>query len=278
MFQFINSFASLFYIAFIKPFMQSIDPCTGGSCMIELQTTLGTIFLTRMTVGNVTELGVPLVTGWWTTRQSENAARLNGNENAALLERTEISDVEKTYLMPKYDVMLGTFDDYASLVIQFGYTTMFISAFPLATVLSFVHNYVELRVDGWKLCQLFRRPEPRSCEDIGTWHIALELIATAAIFTNSAIVGFTGSMTGMYTWTLRIWIFILMATGLFCIRLSVQSLVPDVSPTVEIQLARQEYIQGKVINNVPDEDDDEDHNPRQLVPEYTVKSSDDDPL
>ena len=28
---------------------------------------------------------------------------------------------------------------------------------------------VEIRVDGWKLCQLCRRPEPRSAEDIGTW-------------------------------------------------------------------------------------------------------------
>jgi anoctamin-10/anoctamin-7 len=46
---------------------------------------------------------------------------------------------------------------------------MFISAYPLATVLAFVSNYVQLRVDAWKLCQFFRRPEPRGAADIGTW-------------------------------------------------------------------------------------------------------------
>jgi len=42
-FQFVNSFASLFYIAFVKPFIPRIDACT-INCLKELQTTLGTIF------------------------------------------------------------------------------------------------------------------------------------------------------------------------------------------------------------------------------------------
>ena len=88
--------------------------------------------------------------------------------------------------------MLGPFEDYAEMAIQFGYTTMFVAAYPLATVMSFVNNYVgkylpllyiwikkkkwtclfvEIRVDAWKLCQLSRRPEPRSVEDVGSWYV-----------------------------------------------------------------------------------------------------------
>jgi hypothetical protein len=32
-----------------------------------------------------------------------------------------------------------------------------------------------MRVDAWKMTQQCRRPEPRSCEDIGTWYIILEV-------------------------------------------------------------------------------------------------------
>lgn len=72
---------------------------------------------------------------------------------------------------------------------------MFVTAFPLATTMALVNNYVgalrqssnhtflpyllssmsELRVDAWKLCQLTRRPEPRSQEDIGTWWVEINL-------------------------------------------------------------------------------------------------------
>ena len=40
--------------------------------------------------------------------------------------RNEISEIEKTYMMPEYHVMLGTLEDYAEMAIQFGYTTMVI--------------------------------------------------------------------------------------------------------------------------------------------------------
>jgi anoctamin-10/anoctamin-7 len=43
MFQFVNSYASLIYIAFVKQHLEGCAP----DCMTELGTTLGTIFITR---------------------------------------------------------------------------------------------------------------------------------------------------------------------------------------------------------------------------------------
>ena len=84
-FQFVNSYASLFYIAYFKPFLTE-DPCV-GSCMQELQSNLGTIFLTRLAIGNLTEVGIPSIKNYLKSR--EGTKGVDG----------EVSEVEKTFFM-----------------------------------------------------------------------------------------------------------------------------------------------------------------------------------
>jgi anoctamin-10/anoctamin-7 len=93
----------------------------------------------------------------------------------------------------RYDVLMGTFKDYGEMVIQFGYCTLFVAAFPLAPALAFVNNAIEIRVDGWKLCQVHRRPYAVGAEDIGTWYTFLEIMSTIAVISNMALFVFTGS-------------------------------------------------------------------------------------
>jgi anoctamin-10/anoctamin-7 len=206
-FQFVNSFASLFYIAFVKPYIPEIDPCTGDNCMKELQVSLGTIFLIRLTVGNFTAVAVPAIN-----------RRLNDKAIQQYDKLHKVTEVEHAAMLGTYDVMLGTFTDYANLIILYGYTTMFVCAFPLAVINAFVNNYASMRIDAWKLCQEFRRPEPRSQEDIGTWYIILEAVSLIAVLTNSALVAFTGSQLEDYTWTWRVWIFIIMSAGILSVK------------------------------------------------------------
>ncbi len=129
-FQFVNSFASLFYIAFVKPYIPTLNPCV-GSCMQELQASLGTIFLTRLATGSVLKVAIPYI-----TQKMKERSESKGVGKEAL------TDVELAYIQAEYHVMLGPFMDYANLVMQYGYATMFISAYPLATMMSFASNYV----------------------------------------------------------------------------------------------------------------------------------------
>lgn len=298
-FQFVNSYACLFYIAFFKPYIPNLDPCV-GQCMSELQVFLGVIFLSRLLIGNMIELGFPLIRKMAAAFSRRNAlARRRaadasqqypdfsdeGVELHSIIgdgpggdQRNDVSEIEVCYSLDSYDEMMGTFEDYSEMALQFGYTTMFVAAFPLATVCSFINNYVEIRVDAWKLCQLSRRPEPRSAEDIGTWFSILELTSLFATFINSALVAFTGTNTINYTWAERVWVFILMAGGLFMIRLYVEYLVPDVPMEVTIQMKRQEYILGKVLDNVEDEDDSDLMKNVFEVPDYLIKQTDEDPM
>lgn len=52
-------------------------------------------------------------------------------------------------------------------VIQFGYAALFVVAFPLAPLLALLNNYVEIRVDSYKVLHNTARPIPCGAQDIG---------------------------------------------------------------------------------------------------------------
>ena len=264
-FQFVNSFSALFYIAFIKMTILDEDPCV-GDCMKELQTTLGTIFITRLATGSLISILGPYI-----TQRLKKDDEMKGITN-----KNDVSEVELSFTAPEYHHMLGTFNDYAEMMIQFGYATMFITAFPLATVLALISNYIKMRVDAWKLCQLFRRPEPKTVEDIGAWFYILNIISLFAVLVNSALIAFTSTITINTTFTGKIWIFLGTSIGVLLLKYVINIYIPDVPLDVDIQLQRKKYIIDKLFYDIRDEDDD-----FKIVAsktEYIIRITDDDPL
>uniref|UniRef100_A0A7S0IR28 Anoctamin transmembrane domain-containing protein n=1 Tax=Calcidiscus leptoporus TaxID=127549 RepID=A0A7S0IR28_9EUKA len=82
------------------------------------------------------------------------------------------------------------FDDWLEMAIQFGYVTLFASAFPLGAALALGCNAVELASDLWKLCHVYRRPAAaRRVPGIGVWQHLLYGMAVVAIFTNATLFG-----------------------------------------------------------------------------------------
>ena len=63
----------------------------------------------------------------------------------------------------------GLLDEYLTLVVQFGFVTIFGTAFPLAPLLAMLSNIIEIRGDAFKMCRLIRRPEFERKQDLGTW-------------------------------------------------------------------------------------------------------------
>lgn len=55
-------------------------------------------------------------------------------------------------------------------------------------------------------------------------------------------------------------------------KLFIAYVIPDVPPEVEIQLKRQEYILGKVLDNIQDENDDDLIDVETIrIPDFSVK-------
>ena len=89
---------------------------------------------------------------------------------------------------PKRDKIFLTF--YVSLidklfsVLQFGFITLFVAAFPLAPLFALLNNWVEIRLDAQKFVCHTRRVIPERTEDIGMWFKILQYLAHIAVITN----------------------------------------------------------------------------------------------
>lgn len=57
-------------------------------------------------------------------------------------------------------------------VLQFGFTTIFVAAFPLAPLLALLNNVIEIRLDAYKFVTQWRRPLPSQAKDIGELNIS----------------------------------------------------------------------------------------------------------
>ncbi|ETO02780.1 transmembrane protein, partial [Reticulomyxa filosa] len=201
-FRFVNSYASLYYLAFFRRFehFDSRLHCDPEQCSKQLASQLAVIFLTQLFVSNAFELGTLWFARAYKRRRQRTAvgSLLQTYQNDYDNDDNDDNDdddndyaannhVWNEYQSERYD---RTFDDYNELLVSYGYCTLFVIAFPLAPLFGFLSNIVESRIDGYKLCRLQRRPFPRRADDIGAWQIALEVMAWAILATNLGLVCF----------------------------------------------------------------------------------------
>ena len=69
-------------------------------------------------------------------------------------------------------------------VLQFGFITIFVAAFPLAPLFALINNWVEIRLDAQKFVCDTRRAVAERAEDIGIWFRIMEMIAQLAVISN----------------------------------------------------------------------------------------------
>jgi len=245
LFQFVNSYASFFYLAFVAQYTKPYECGGHGGCMEPLALNLAVIFGSRLVSGNAQELLIPYI-----------LYRFNYMRKTfgKLLSRPE-----KEFMLVPYDNRKSSLEDYAEIAIQFGYNALFASALPIAAFFALVSNIVEIKGDAWKLLRLYQRPIPMSAEDIGTWQTIFLLISVAAVITNAGIVAFTSDTLDEITEAIgnddvRFWFFIGFQWTCFLFQAALMAIIPDVPEDVEIQMNRCEYLSQKVIDFVPDDE------------------------
>ncbi len=91
-------------------------------------------------------------------------------------------------------------------------------------------------MDSWKLCQRFRRPEPRGAQDIGTWETIFDIIGNVSVVTNGALIFFTGKRFMHESVATRLTYFLLFEHGIILLKYVLAIAVPDVTEQTEIQV------------------------------------------
>ncbi|XP_065655307.1 anoctamin-7 isoform X3 [Hydra vulgaris] len=189
-FQFVNFYSSIFYIAFFKGksvgypgnYTQimglRMEECGPGGCLIELAQQLFIIMVGKQMIGNVQEVMIPLIKHKWRKRKRRK-------------ETTVLKPIwEDDYELVENE---GLMAEYLEMVIQFGFITIFVAAFPLAPLFALLNNIFEIRIDSNKLICETRRPVAERAQDIGIWYSILDAIAKIAVISNAFLIAFTSN-------------------------------------------------------------------------------------
>uniref|UniRef100_A0A3P9AGT7 Anoctamin n=1 Tax=Esox lucius TaxID=8010 RepID=A0A3P9AGT7_ESOLU len=216
LFQFVNLNSSTFYIAFFlgrfagrpgkynKLFNRwRLEECHPSGCLIDLCLQMGVIMVLKQIWNNFMELGYPLLQNWWSRRkikQTERKERKGEGENVE--NKVQLPQWDKDWNLQPMNAH-GLVDEYLEMVLQFGFTTIFVAAFPLAPLLALLNNIIEIRLDAYKFVTQWRRPMPARATDIGIWHGILEGIGVLAVITNAFVIAITSDYIPRFVYAFK---------------------------------------------------------------------------
>ncbi|XP_055346067.1 anoctamin-7-like isoform X2 [Paramacrobiotus metropolitanus] len=180
-FQFVNVFAPMFYLAFVKGrFIGSpghyrrvagmmLETCDIGGCFAELGVQLIITMCGKQIICNIAEYVYPMLQRTVKIRRGR------------ILSTTELN---ATFLDQQYKLLpyMGLTGEYMETVIQFGFIVLFGAAFPLGALVSLLSNIFEIRLDAHKLIVNCRRPLALRARSIGIWLHVLRWMTVLSAF------------------------------------------------------------------------------------------------
>ncbi|XP_077144146.1 anoctamin-3 isoform X3 [Ranitomeya variabilis] len=208
LFQFVNLNSSIFYIAFFlgrfagRPGKYNrlfqrwrLEECHPSGCLIDLCLQMGVIMVLKQMWNNFMELGYPLLQNWWSRRKIKKGGQ-------AVESKLTFPQWEKDWNLQPMNAH-GLMEEYLEMVIQFGFTTIFVAAFPLAPLLALLNNIIEIRLDAYKFVTQWRRPMPARATDIGIWYGILEGIGVLAVITNAFVIAITSDYIPRFVYAFK---------------------------------------------------------------------------
>jgi len=202
----------------------------------EVRIQLLTLFLTAIVIQNTIEVGVPFLVAYLKNRKKEEDAE-------------EESAAEEQMEKGRY---ANTIDDMSEMIIQFGYVTLFVMAFPLTPLLAIVNNIFEMKVDAINLVKTSQRPDPNGSYGLGTWNEVLGLFSVLSVGTNVALITLRSTLVTELLSNSDAeaagWIFFSFLSITLAIIVAIEKwVIPDVPEAVTKAVERQRLVESVLI-------------------------------
>ena len=179
LFETFTTFTDLSYIAFIQFDIKA------------LKSELISIYMFDEIRRLILETIIPTISKYFMMKKQKKISLLESQKkrDSNSLDQFEnyISEKLVEIRLPEYE----TFDDYLEIVINFGYITLFASAFPMAPVIIYIFHWVEMRSDKYKIIHAYRRPYPSKSRGIGSWNIVLNTMSFLCVISNIILFAFS---------------------------------------------------------------------------------------
>ncbi|XP_003476919.2 anoctamin-10 isoform X3 [Cavia porcellus] len=223
-FNFLNCFASLFYIAFVLKDMKLLGQ------------SLATLLITSQVINQILESLLPY---WLQKKHSMKVKR----KVQALKVDMDASLYKQVLLEKEMGTYLGTFDDYLELFLQFGYVSLFSCVYPLAAAFAVLNNFTEVSSDALKMCRVFKRPFSEPSASIGVWQLAFETMSVISVVTNCALIGMSPQVNAVFPESKTELVLIVVAVehALLALKFILAFAIPDKPRHIQVKLARLEF-------------------------------------
>ncbi|KAH8878014.1 Anoctamin-8 [Schistosoma japonicum] len=156
-------------------------------------------------------------------------------------EEIHITPAEREATLLRYE---DPTDDFLEMFIQFGYVSMFGGIFPLASLLAFMNNIIEIRGDAYKLSTSYQRPFAKFANSIGVWQLALDAVSYVAVIVNIALLGISGTAQRLFpnlSTSQLIICLVFIEHAIIVMRAAISALVPHTPSSVVHQIAKLEH-------------------------------------
>jgi len=241
LFEFVNNFMSLFYIAFI---IQDRE-------LLRYQ--LASLLIILQFLNNIQEAVLPHIIQHYAERKLKSKKRVimqnKGYDHPFVLSNVtqlhpEDSRIDQAILEGMKEPYDDPYDDYLELFIQFGYVFLFSSVYPMAAFWALMNNILEIRSDAFKLCCVYQRPMSRRVKDTGAWQRSFQALCALAVMTNCGLLCLSPDLRSVapdLDPTKWILIFVLLEHLLLGLRQVLHYAIPDKPEWVRMALAKRNY-------------------------------------